>query len=91
MKTKAQLQREIEKLRKKLGQKTPQVTKLVPTGKFSLEIMDTKSGETIYTKRNLTAKELHLWRRDLYKIFVRGLKKEISMSKSPEFKKVGSK
>lgn len=91
-KTKAQLQKEIETLRKKLGMKKEnKQVQLTPTGKFSLEIRDTKAKETIYTMRGLSADELHWWRRDLYKIFVRGMKKQISMKKTAEFKKVGAK
>lgn len=85
-----ELMLEIQALKRKLGgKKETKQERLMPTGKFSLEIVDPKTGEPFYTLRGLTASELHWWRRDLYKILVRGMGKKVSMSKVPEFKKAG--
>lgn len=92
--TVTELMMEIQSLKRKLNVKDEtkkEKEKLVPTNKFSLEIVDPKTGEPFYTLRGLTASELHWWRRDLYKILVRGMGKKVSMSKVPEFKKVGAK
>ena len=92
MKTKAQLQKEIETLRKKLGMKEEsKQDKLIPTGKFTLEIVDTKTKETIHRFENLSEVDCDFYRKDLYRLIVVKMKKKISMSKIAEFKKVGSK
>jgi hypothetical protein len=87
-----ELMHEIQSLKKALnGKGETKQTKLTPTGRFTLEILDAKSGEAFYRLRGLSGSELHRWRRDLYKILVTSMKMKISMSKVPEFKKAGVK
>ncbi len=73
-------------IKRRRGRPSKPVAERLPTGKFTLEIT-TVGGAPVRQIKGLTPREFTVWRRDLYKIIVLGLKQKVSMHKIIEYKK----
>lgn len=68
------------------GRPRNEAENLVPTGKFTLEIM-TPEGKRIRAFKGLSKNEFEKYRRDFYKLLVLGMRQKISMTKVVEYRR----